>query len=198
MEQMTPVQTVYWVLYGLWILSEVFIVLKTRTSRSKGNVQDRGSMALLWVVIFSSIGVANWFAATRPHNMFQSSGLDGGQWLLPLSALVLAIGLAIRWTAIVTLGKAFSVNVAIHHDQKVLRTGIFRFVRHPSYTGLMIVFLAIGLHLRNWTALAFVILPPLAALLYRIHVEEAALNGAFGADYADYSRSTKRLIPFVY
>jgi protein-S-isoprenylcysteine O-methyltransferase Ste14 len=39
--------------------------------------------------------------------------------------------------------------------------------------------------------------PPLAALLYRIHVEEAALRNAFD-EYDDYSRTTKRLIPGIY
>jgi protein-S-isoprenylcysteine O-methyltransferase Ste14 len=46
--------------------------------------------------------------------------------------------------------------------------------------------------------LAIIVLPPIVALLYRIHVEELALTSAFGNDYTDYSRSTKRLIPFVY
>ena len=41
-------------------------------------------------------------------------------------------------------------------------------------------------------------MPPTLAVLYRIHVEETALRLAFGADYEDYSRSTKRLIPGVY
>jgi protein-S-isoprenylcysteine O-methyltransferase Ste14 len=107
-------------------------------------------------------------------------------------------GLALRWAAILTLGKAFSVNVAIHHDQQVMRSGVFRYLRHPSYTGMMLIFLALGLHMGNWVSLVLVLLPPLAALLYRIHVEEAALNRAFGADYADYSRSTSRLIPGIY
>ncbi len=111
---------------------------------------------------------------------------------------VLAAALAIRWTAIITLGKSFSANVAIHQSQKVHRTGLYRVVRHPSYLGLLLVFLAIGLHSRNWIGFAVVLLPTTAALLYRIHVEEAALNLALGDEYAEYSRVTKRLIPGVF
>jgi protein-S-isoprenylcysteine O-methyltransferase Ste14 len=55
-----------------------------------------------------------------------------------------------------------------------------------------------GLRTRNWLGLAFSVVPPLLALLYRIHVEEAALTGAFGEQYTEYSRTTKRLIPGVY
>ena len=63
---------------------------------------------------------------------------------------------------------------------------------------MLIIFLAIALADRNWISAALVLILPAAALLYRIHVEEAALRGAFGAQYADYSRTTKRLIPGVY
>jgi protein-S-isoprenylcysteine O-methyltransferase Ste14 len=110
----------------------------------------------------------------------------------------MAAGLAIRWTAIVTLGKSFSVNLAIHATQTVKRTGIFHYARHPSYSGLIVIFLALGVRMRNWEALAIMFMPTTAALLYRIHVEEEALNLALGADYQDYSRTTKRLVPGIY
>jgi protein-S-isoprenylcysteine O-methyltransferase Ste14 len=107
-------------------------------------------------------------------------------------------GLGVRWTAIVALGKSFSSNVAIRESQKLHRTGLYRFVRHPSYLGLLLVFVAIGLHSCSWTAFAVVLVPTTAAVLYRVHVEELALRKAFGADYVAYSRTTARLIPGVY
>ena len=108
------------------------------------------------------------------------------------------VALAIRWTAIFTLGKSFSSNVAIQESQQITRTGLYRFVRHPSYLGLLLVFLAVGLHSRNWISLAVVIVPTTAALLYRIHVEETVLVKAFGEEYVAYSKATKRLVPGVY
>jgi protein-S-isoprenylcysteine O-methyltransferase Ste14 len=191
-------QTLYMVISWIWVGSETLVAIITRTRRSTGTVNDRGSLLLLWVVIFGSISAAVRLAVTHPPNMFNSARFHYGQWLLPVSFVVLIIGLAIRWTAILTLGKSFSINVAIHKDQKVQRTGIFRYVRHPSYSGMLIIFAAIGINLRNWESLVIVLVFPIAALLYRIHVEEAALNRAFGADYADYSARTRRLIPGIY
>ena len=63
---------------------------------------------------------------------------------------------------------------------------------------MMLLFLAVGLDTRNWLWLGMIVVLPMAALLYRMHVEEAALTGAFGAEYVEYSRTTKRLIPGVY
>jgi len=129
---------------------------------------------------------------------------DWSYWGLPVpsfgdpEARVLVLGLAIRWTAILTLGKSFSANVAIRDAQRVHKAGLYRFVRHPSYLGLMLIFLAIGLHARNWISLTLVLVPTFLALSYRIHVEEGALSEAFGEEYAAYRRGTKRLVPGVF
>jgi protein-S-isoprenylcysteine O-methyltransferase Ste14 len=184
--------TLWTCLFWAWTASEVAVAVATRTKRSSGNTRDRGSQLILWIVIVASVTGCNLIRAIAPANMF-----GGAHWLKLASVMVLAAGLAIRWTAIITLGKSFSANVAIHESQKVHRTGLYRVVRHPSYLGLLLVFLAIGLHSRNWMAFAVALLPTTAALLYRIHVEEAALNQALSDAYAEYSRVTKRLIPGV-
>ncbi len=181
------------VLDWAWIASEVLILVATRTRRSTGNVRDRGSLLILWPVIVASVTVSEWIGAAQQPTMFA-----GAQWVKTLSVAILAAGLTIRWTAMATLGKRFSANVAIHTSQTLHRTGLFRFVRHPSYTGLLLIFVALGMHTRNWWGLAVMLIPTTAALLYRIHVEEAALVGAFGQEYRDYSRTTKHLIPGIY
>jgi protein-S-isoprenylcysteine O-methyltransferase Ste14 len=178
--------------YG-WSASEILVGIATRTKHSSGKVRDRGSLLILWIVIATSITACQWIsAATRP-NMF-----GGAHALKTAGVIVMLAGLAVRWTAIFTLGKSFSSNVAIQDSQQITRAGLYRFVRHPSYLGLLLVFLAIGVHSRNWISLAVVLLPTTAALLYRIHVEETALAEAFGDHYVAYSEATKRLVPWVY
>jgi protein-S-isoprenylcysteine O-methyltransferase Ste14 len=88
--------------------------------------------------------------------------------------------------------------VAISATQTVHKTGLFRWMRHPSYSGMLLIFTAIGLSQRNWVSLAIMLVFPTAALLYRIHVEEMALTEAFGEDYLEYSRVTRRLLPGIY
>ena len=165
----------------------------TRTKRSSGKVHDRGSLLILWIVITVSITACQWIREATAPNMF-----NGAHALKTAGGLVMLVALAIRWTAIFTLGKSFSSNVAIQDSQQITRTGLYRFVRHPSYLGLLLVFLAIGLHSRNWVSFAVVLVPTTAALLYRIHVEEAASKKAFGEEYVAYSKATKRLIPGLY
>lgn len=187
------IANLYVALYWAWIASEVIVAVVTRTTRNGGKVQDRGSMLLLWVVIFASVWVGTSIGPVAGTVMF-----GGAQWVRTMGVVVFAAGLAIRWTAILTLGRSFSVNVAIREGQTVCRDGLFRLVRHPSYSGMMLIFAGLGLHTRSWLGLAILLIPTGAALLYRIHVEENALGEAFGEDYMDYSRVTKRLIPGIY
>jgi protein-S-isoprenylcysteine O-methyltransferase Ste14 len=184
---------VWQILYWTWFASEIYIGIATRTKRSTGNVRDRGSLLLLWIVIVTSITACIWISETSPRNMF-----GGAPWLRTAAVIVLVAGLAIRWTAIRTLGKSFSSNVAIQDSQKVKKDGLYRFVRHPSYLGLLMVFLAVGLHARNWLSFALALVPTTAALLYRIHIEEAALTAAFGDEYVAYCKHTNRLLPGLY
>jgi len=181
------------ILYYAWFASEVIIGVATRTRQSSGNVRDRGTLLLLWTVIFTSLALGIWFGEARGSNL-----PGGAPWLKLTSLLVLVLGLAIRWTAVLSLGKSFSSNVAIYANQRVLKTGLYRWMRHPSYTGALLVILAVGLHTRNWISLLIVTIPTTAAFLYRIHVEEIALRDHFGQEYIQYSRETRRLIPGVY
>jgi len=180
-------------LYWGWVLSEVVILLVTRTWAGHGEIRDRGSLLLLWPVICGSNVLAMWYGDTHTPTMF-----GGAHWIRVASLAVLVLGLVIRWIAIFTLGKSFSANVAIHATQTVHKSGLFRFVRHPSYTGLVLILFAAGLYTRSWLGLAVMAIVPTAALLYRIHVEEIALREAFGSEYEDYSSVTRRLIPGVY
>ena len=136
---------------------------------------------------------ADWISANVHAPLFSDA-----HWISAVSLVLIVIGLAIRWTAIATLGRAFSANVAIRNSQQLKQTGLYRFVRHPSYTGLLLVLLAVGVRSHNWVTLLIVVTPFLAALTYRIHLEETMLRRAFGEEYLAYSRRTPRLVPGIY
>jgi len=189
------VSALFRILYLAWIFSEIALLLitRTRSGNPSADIQDRGSLRILWIVIVVATTLGSYYGETHPHTIDH-----GAPWVRATALTLLLLGLVIRWTAIITLGRSFSANVAIHATQTIHKTGLFRLVRHPSYSGLILIFAAIGLHTRNWLGLAIIFIPTTAALLYRIHVEESALRRAFGHEYEIYSKSTKRLIPGIY
>ena len=115
-----------------------------------------------------------------------------------LGFLLLLFGIAIRGAAIRTLGKLFTGVVLVQREHQLIRHGVYRYVRHPSYTGAIIAHLGLGLSFSSWISLALSTLPYLVAAAYRIHVEEYALRQAFGEEYVAYSKETWRLIPGLY
>lgn len=180
-------------LTDVWVITEILVTVFTTTGWRQGKILDRGTQAILWVVLIGSFKVEDWM-----HSFFAVDMPGSYSWLRPAALAILALGFVVRVTAIFTLGKAFSANVALHAGQRLQRSGLYSFVRHPSYLGLELIILALALHSRTWACFVIALVPPTLALLYRIHVEEAALRRAFGADYEDYSHSTKRLIPGIY
>jgi protein-S-isoprenylcysteine O-methyltransferase Ste14 len=187
------IHLIWTILLWGWPASELLLAVTTHTRKSGGTLRDRGSIFVVWGAIFASMTAAGWMSAWVPKATIVTP-----LWLI-LGAMGLMIaGLIVRWTAILSLGKAFSVNVAIRDGQTLYRSGLYRVVRHPSYSGMLICFVAIAIIEMNWISAALVLIFPTAALLYRIHVEERALNEAFGAQYAEYSKATTRLIPGLY
>jgi protein-S-isoprenylcysteine O-methyltransferase Ste14 len=177
----------------VWTVGEILIALITTTFPGRGKIQDRGTQIILWVVMIASFKLDDWMHRSFPANMPGSSS-----WLPAVALSVLLIGLGIRAAAIFTLGSAFSANVATRKGQQLQRNGLYRIVRHPSYLGLELILLACALHAGQWACFAVVLVPPTLAVLYRIHVEEIALRLAFGAEYEDYCRDTRRLVPGFY
>lgn len=122
-------------------------------------------------------------------------------WRFPvaLAGVVLMLaGTILRRAAIRTLRQYFTVNVTVLDGQRIVKDGLYKYMRHPSYTGLLLRYFGFGLAFANWLSLALIFLPLAGAVCYRIFVEEAALRRAFGGEYASYAAGTKRLIPKVF
>src|SRR5580658_2675112 len=173
-------------------LSEIGLMLARRAGAGTRS-EDRGSLYVIWGVMIISVSAS--FAAAATVRAADSMLLAQ---LVPLGLLIYLFGLILRWYAIVYLGRFFTVNVAIAADHKVVDTGPYRLIRHPSYTGALLALLGLGICERNWLALALAEIPYVCVLLWRIHVEERALTAALGDAYVSYTVRTRRLIPFVY
>ena len=179
-------------LAAIFGISEVALSL-WRRSKSAAGTDDRGSLRLIWMVVPASLLVAflltQWarWAAFGPN----AAVYDGG-------VLLFCAGLVLRWYSILYLGKYFTVNVSVSPDHRVIDTGPYRYIRHPSYSGALLEFLGYALCLQNLAALAAIMIPVVVSFSYRIRVEEAVLAAALGENYRRYMRHTRRLIPGIY
>jgi protein-S-isoprenylcysteine O-methyltransferase Ste14 len=176
----------------VWIAGEIFGAALVPRLRQRGSTRvkrDRGSRALIIVSILISMLIAFYFGY-------------GGVGALPdlifyVGIFLIFLGVLVRQYAIAILGRFFSLTVRIAEDHRVVDKGPYRLVRHPSYTGILITFVGLGLAVQSLAALLVLILFFGISFGYRIHVEERTLLSGLGQDYASYMKRTKRLIPFI-
>jgi protein-S-isoprenylcysteine O-methyltransferase Ste14 len=178
---------------GIWALSEIIGSYIIPRLRQKGEVKarsDRGSRLVIWLGLFVSIFISDYFATHGitpiPEPFFY------------IGIVLMATGIAFRQWAIWVLGGFFSTRVRIVSGQRIVMEGPYRFLRHPSYTGMLMILLGLGLASRTW--LGTIVILALFSLVigYRINVEENALKTEFGIEYLEYAKKTKRLFPFLF
>lgn len=174
-------------------LSEVLLaIIKRSKSTQVKSKADKNSMLILWICIVGGL-VLGGFAPG-----FIKSPFPANAWMQKTGLVIVLVGFIIRWIAILQLGKMFTVDVSITSGHRLKTNGLYSVVRHPSYLGLLLILLGIGLFTGDKAALAIVFVPSLLALIYRMHVEENALIGEFGSEYLDYKNKVARIIPGVY
>ena len=178
--------------YFVWVASEIFGAVLIPRLRRRGATRvrrDRGSGALVIVTVFLSISIA--FA-------FGYAGIGMlPDWVFYLGISLMFLGVLVRQYAIAILGRFFSLTVQIAEDHKVVEKGPYRLVRHPSYTGVLITFIGLGLAVQSLGALLVLLAVFGISFGYRMLVEERTLLSELGQDYAGYMKRTKRLIPFI-
>lgn len=119
-------------------------------------------------------------------------------WPVAAGVAAIAAGMALRAWSIITLGRFFQYQIKIQPGHRVVTSGPYRYVRHPSYTGIALVLAGIGLGCGDvWGFVAVAVLTAVG-LAVRIRAEERQLVEALGAEYERFAAGRKRLVPGVW
>lgn len=180
----------FYVVLGIWLLSELRVRLRSHFNR-QGSRMDRGSLLVVVASVYAGLG-GGIALARNVH----AAAIADGRWLFFVVGLALmSTGIAIRQWAVAVLGRFFTIDVRVQPGQTVVERGPYRWVRHPSYTGMIVTFVGVGLALGNWAALAVLAVVPTAGLVVRIRSEERALLDGLGEPYRRFAASRPRLFP---
>lgn len=90
-----------------------------------------------------------------------------------------------------------TMRLSIVENQQLVKDGYFKHIRHPIYFGETLRDVSFAIMLSSFLGLIFMILGCIF-LLFRINIEERMLVEEFGAEYEEYRKTTKKLIPFIY
>jgi len=111
---------------------------------------------------------------------------------------LILLGVALFVWARRTLGSNFSGHVSVKKGQELVRSGPYKYIRHPAYAGYLLMALGISLGYSSLAGLTSVLLLLIPSVVFRLQLEEKLLSGQFGGDYEDYTKKTKKLIPGVW
>jgi protein-S-isoprenylcysteine O-methyltransferase Ste14 len=174
---------------ALWVGMEL-VVAVLKHARGNASRRDRGSLRWLW----GGIAVATILGSIVSH--YQPARMP--EWSFPVGIALILLGVVLRGIAIATLWRYFTVDVSIREGHELVDRGLYRFIRHPSYSGALLSFIGLGFAFGSWLSLVMIVVASILGFSYRINVEEAVLLEHFGERYRDYMRRSKRLIPGIY
>ncbi len=188
-----PYALVFWGAYVWSFLPEWKVVRGGVEGAKSADSKDGGSIRVLlggmWIALMLGFFLSFAKAGSFPPGARVPAFVVG-------VALIILGSLLRRW-CFRTLGQYFTGDVKASADQPVIRTGPYRFVRHPSYTAGIMMFTGIGLALGSWFSFPLIAIASIATYWYRVTIEEQALLGAIGEQYASFMKERKRFIPYI-
>ncbi len=177
-----------------WWLFEAVMNTRQWLRAGRGNTVIRDPTYVLMYVTVAAAVIAAQILGRRGGLLW-----PGGRiWPVVTGLTLMVACIVIRAWSIITLGRFFQYSIRIQTGHTVVTTGPYRFVRHPSYTGLSLGVAGYALACGDvWSLLAAAALAG-AGLTVRIRIEERQLRESLGADYATFAADHKRLIPGVF
>ena len=184
-----PLAVPFWVIFFFAFVREAKVVRPALGE--KPSVQDGGTFRAL--MIGSPLAVlAAGTAAYLPWLAIPSPVAA-----VVIGTILIVAGAVLRRYCFYALGTSFTGVVTVKQDQQIIESGLYRFVRHPSYTAAFMMFIGLGLALGSWISVAILFFAHCYLYGRRVVVEEKALVDTLGAPYTEYMLRTKRFIPFL-
>jgi protein-S-isoprenylcysteine O-methyltransferase Ste14 len=190
--QQTGSAVAFWMLFVLFALGEGAMQLRSRLNRG-------GTRSEPWSQIIVSVTLVGGLLGGLAAASTGFAALTAVRWpMFFVGIMFMAVGIAIRQWSIFTLGRFFTAEVRVQVGQRVIDKGPYRWVRHPSYAGLILFLTGVGLALTNAISLLILAVVPTVGLVVRIRFEERSLKAELGDPYRRYAATRKRLLPGVW
>jgi protein-S-isoprenylcysteine O-methyltransferase len=180
--------------YWCWIAFEIWLVAREHGTAQDDSL-DQGSRKtiIFWWTAGIVIGI---FAVPNLLPQFVIRGNIIVLFILGV-ALIWA-GILFRFWAVQELGSFFRSKVVIQQEHELIKTGPYKSIRNPSYTGTLVTLLGFGIGIGNWLSTIVLLATGFISFVRRIGIEDRALTERFGKHYEEYKKRTWALVPFIW
>ncbi|MGD0016523.1 MAG: isoprenylcysteine carboxylmethyltransferase family protein [Verrucomicrobiia bacterium] len=179
-----------WLLLGFL----AFAAAERLYERRFSNQAKRGDVKMLWsYVAFHIMHTLIYVGTGVEYFLLRRAAVYP---LVVLGLILFAVSLLLRLMAIRALGRYWSLNLEIRKDHQLVREGIYRYMRHPAYSAIMLEVISIPLVGTAWCVLALSVGVYIPLLLVRWWREEREMVGKFGEVYEQYRREVPAFLPW--
>lgn len=174
------------VLFAAWI---VWLIPFFRVQKQK-QAAEKIDPAARWGVLIEGAGffliwMNPWMAAHPPI------------WRFVLAIVFLDFGALLSWTSALALGRQWRIDAGLISDHKLVRSGAYRFLRHPIYASMLCMLLGTGFMITPFGILPVAVVIFLIGTELRVRVEDKLLESRFGEEFREYRRSVPAYLPFI-
>jgi len=177
----------------LWLLWLIYWIVSWSKSKQDEQRESESSRRL-----HSGLFVAGAVVMTFPDLLppaLNKRMIVEREWVYWLSAALVAVGIAFACWARAVLGTNWSAAVVLKQGHELIRSGPYRYVRHPIYTGLFVALFGTALETGAWRGIISFALIAIA-IIYKYRAEEAFMIRKFGDEYYRYRAEVPALVPF--
>jgi|SRR5690606_2278875 len=144
------------------------------------------------IIAILLLGPGDWYG----HSWLRENFVEHSNLVGTIGLSISVIGAIIACASRYILGKNWSLSVQKKEDHQLIQDGIYKIVRHPIYTGLLILFIGNAIIVGDYRAIIAVLIV-FVSLWLKLKKEEKLLTETFGTKYTEYKNQTKALIPYL-
>ncbi|MCA0986489.1 methyltransferase family protein [Guptibacillus algicola] len=182
-------EIIFFILTAFWVGEFVF---KRGKENKERTTMERRSFRLILLMTSLTILLTIFF------NMYSLFHIEESPLMRSIGILIYGGGILLRYWGIKELGQFFSRDVIVEDDLELVSSGPYRKLRHPLYTGLLLILIGFPIYMGVWIGVIVTALLVLPMLLYRISIEEKMMSKSIGVGYEEWGKSRNRLIPYIY
>jgi protein-S-isoprenylcysteine O-methyltransferase Ste14 len=176
----------------LWLAWLVYWFIAARNVKDTRQIESPGSRAAHIIPLI--VACLLLWPARLPGDFLGERVIPWNDALYPIGVVFVAFGLLFACWARYMLGRNWSGTVTVKENHELIRSGPYRYVRHPIYTGLLLAFFGSALARDQWRGVLALVIVYLA-LWRKYRLEERWMEDTFGDAYRRFRAETSALIP---
>jgi protein-S-isoprenylcysteine O-methyltransferase Ste14 len=175
-----------------WLVWAVpFILIRLKRNKSTPQQIDRRAR---WGIVLQGVAFfLVWYGRIGPD----TSAGPGGAWRIPCAIVCFSLADLLSWTSFRALGRQWRFDAGLNADHELVRSGMYKIIRHPIYLSMIALMLGTGFLRSSLPVLAIAVVVSLIGTEIRVRLEDRLLASRFGEQFTTYQNRVPAYIPFV-